>query len=141
MTFLSSIASYGKKISHGAMKGLRYGEKMTHKVDTVGHKVASAVSRGISTVERIPVVGQAAAPVTGLARSAVGIVKDVADAAHMANKGLTSIDKGVRGAQTAVHAGNIEAATHILRDSARDAHAHGKPLLNAAKSSLERRRH
>ena len=51
--------------------------------------------------------------VAGKARAVVGVIKAGADMAHTANKGL-------RGVESAAHAGNVNQAINVMRTTARD---------------------
>ena len=53
---------------------------------------------------------------------------------------MKGAESGVRGAQSALHAGNTQQALGIMRDTAKDEFAAGKALKSKARSTLERAR-
>ena len=129
MGIFGHIAKYGNKLSAGAMKGLRIGEKVTGEVARIGHKVRDYGK----IMGAIPGVGDKIEKVAGFAG-------DIGDAASSANKMVRNTESGVRGAQNALAAGNTHQALGIMRDTAKDEYASGKALRGQAKSILERAR-
>ena len=83
----------GNKISHGLQNASRIGKKALGSIHRVGNKIASQGSKIVSGVERIPILGQALSPVTGVVRSAIGLVKDVSDIAGTGEKLLSYLIK------------------------------------------------
>jgi len=88
MGFFSRV---GKRISGGLHSGARLGRKVLGTVHRVGKTLTEGAEKVVNTVERIPVLGQAIAPVTGVVRSGIGLVKDVTAGAKA---GIDLIDKG-----------------------------------------------
>ena len=121
-----SILRFGEKVLGKASGALKFGEKVTGTVDRVGHKVAARASSAIDMAA--PFIGSSAA---GKARAVVGVIKSGADMAHTANQ-------GIRGVETAAHAGNVNQALNVMRTTAKDEFAAGKRLKSQAKSTLER---
>ena len=114
MGFFSRI---GNKIADGLHTAARVGKKITGNVSRVGHKIASSGKSVLGVIERIPVIGQALAPATGVARSAIGLVEDVADVAGVASNLLGTGEKLVRAGQSAVKRGDVAGAHEVLRSA------------------------
>ena len=129
MAIFGHIAKMGNKVTAGALKGLRLGEKVTGEVARIGHKVRDYGKMAGS----IPGVG-------GQLSKAAGIAGAIGDAAGAANKMMKGTSSGVRGAQNALAAGNTQQALGIMRDTAKDEFASGKALRSQARSVLERAR-
>ena len=127
MGILGHIAKMGTKVSGGALKGLRLGEKVTGEVARVGHKVRDYGKMAGS----IPGVG-------GEISKAAGLAGAIGDATASANKMMKGASSGVRGAQNALAAGNTQQALGIMRDTAKSEYASGKVLKSQARSVLER---
>tara|TARA_R100000734_G_scaffold19039_2_gene17653 strand:- start:1758 stop:2195 length:438 start_codon:yes stop_codon:yes gene_type:complete len=127
MGFFSRL---GSKISHGLEAGARLGKKVLGNVHRIGNKIATTGSKIVSGVERVPVIGQALAPVTGVVRSGLGLVKNVSD---VAGKGVEMIEEAediVRRGGQAIRTGDVQSASEVMR--------RGKDLVGSAKSQLER---
>tara|TARA_R110000796_G_scaffold237303_1_gene357258 strand:- start:609 stop:1130 length:522 start_codon:yes stop_codon:yes gene_type:complete len=107
----------GNKIADGIHSVARVGKKITGNVSRVGHKIASVGKSVVGAIERVPVIGQALAPVTGIARSAIGLVEDVADAAGGASKLMGTGAKLIRAGQSAVNKGDVSGAKEVLRSA------------------------
>tara|TARA_R110000851_G_scaffold242713_1_gene395209 strand:+ start:449 stop:862 length:414 start_codon:yes stop_codon:yes gene_type:complete len=88
MGFFSRL---GSRISSGLHSAARLGKKTLGNVSRVGNTIAHGAEKAINVVDRIPIVGQVLAPISGVVRSGVGLVKDVADAA---DAGRELLDKG-----------------------------------------------
>jgi len=88
MGFFSRI---GSKISSGIHSAARIGKKVLGNVNRVGNKIANTAEKVVNVVDRIPGVGQVLAPVSGVVRSGIGLVRDVAD---VAGKGKQLIEEG-----------------------------------------------
>jgi hypothetical protein len=84
MGFFSRL---GNRISSGLHSAARVGKKVLGNVSRVGTRIADGAEKVTNVVERIPLLGQVASPITGVVRSGIGLVRDVADAAKTA-KGL-----------------------------------------------------
>ena len=125
MGIFGHVARMGTKVSAGALKGLRLGEKVTGEVARVGHKVRDYGKMA----GHIPGVGKEISKAADFA-GAVG------DAAASANKMMKGASSGVRGAQNALAAGNTQQA--LMRDTAKSEYASGKVLKSQARSVLER---
>ena len=127
MGIFGHVARMGTKVSAGALKGLRLGEKVTGEVARVGHKVRDYDKMA----GHIPGVGKEISKAADFA----GAVGDAAASANKMTKGASS---GVRGAQNALAAGNTQQALGIMRDTAKSEYASGKVLKSQARSALER---
>ncbi len=79
MGFFSRL---GGRISSGLKSAARVGKKALGSVSRVGNTIAHGAEKVVNVVDRIPVVGQVLAPVSGVVRSGIGLVKDVAQAAQ-----------------------------------------------------------
>ena len=121
-----SISKFGTKLLHSASGAMKFGQKVTGEVDRIGHKVAAKADQAINMAA--PFVGKANAD---KARAMVGVVKSGADMAHSANT-------GIRGVESAAHAGNVNQALNVIRTTTRDQYAAGKNLKAQSKSTLER---
>ena len=93
MGLLSFAKRIGNKIADGVHTAAKVGQKITGEVARVGHKIADVGKSAVSAVERIPVIGQVLAPVTGIARSAIGLVENISDGAETANSIMNKGDK------------------------------------------------
>jgi hypothetical protein len=123
------IAKFGDKVANTVVAGLKIGQKATGLVHKYGEKVRDFGK----AASKIPGVG-------GELGKAVGIVGGVTDAAGSLNKMMKGAESGVRGTQSALHAGNTQQALGIMRDTAKDEFAAGKSLKTKARSTLERAR-
>ncbi len=83
----------GKKVASGVHSVASVGKKITGEVARVGHKIADVGKHAVSIVERTPIIGTTLAPVTGVARSALGLIENVADGASTAHKLLSAGDE------------------------------------------------
>ena len=72
----------------------------------------------VGAVEATPFLGQAAAPVTGLARSAIGMGERVVQGADMAKSMFGSAATGLRSAQLHANAGDLHEAAKVMRHTA-----------------------
>jgi hypothetical protein len=127
MGFFSRL---GSKISHGLEAGARLGKKVLGSVHRIGSKIADTGSKIVSGVERIPIIGQALSPITGVVRSGIGLIKNVSD---MAGRGVDMIDQAediVRRGGQAIRTGDVQSASEVVR--------RGADLVGSAKSQLER---
>jgi len=88
MGFFSRL---GKRLSGGLHAGARMGRKVLGNVHRVGKQISETGEKVLNTIDRIPVIGQAVSPVSGVVRSGIGLVKDVSAGAK---KGIELIDKG-----------------------------------------------
>jgi len=122
----------GDKITAGLESASRLGKKVLGETSRIGHKISSEGGRAVSVVERIPVLGAALAPATGVARSALGLVQNVADIAGTGQTLLTGAEGVVRAGGEAIRTGDALSAMDALR--------RGRDLSNESKSSLERAR-
>jgi hypothetical protein len=122
----------GDKISAGFNHATRLGKKVLGETSRIGHKISSEGGRAVSIIERVPVIGAALAPATGIARSALGLVQNVADLAGAGNTLLTGAEGVVRAGSEAIRTGDTLSAMDALR--------RGRDLGRDSKSSLERAR-
>lgn len=127
MGFFSRL---GSKISHGLEAGARLGKKVLGTVHRVGNKIATQGAKIVSGVERVPVIGQALAPVTGVVRSGLGLVKNVSDMAGRGKEMIEDAEDIVRRGASAIRTGDVQSASEVMR--------RGKDLVGAGKSQLER---
>lgn len=81
MGFFSRL---GNRISSGIHSAARVGKKVLGSVSRVGNRIADGAEKITNVVERVPILGQVAAPITGVVRSGIGLVRDVAGAASAA---------------------------------------------------------
>ena len=81
MGFFSRL---GNKISSGLHSAARLGKKTLGSVSSLGNRIADSTEKVLNTVNRIPILGQVVAPISGVVRSGVGLVRDVADASKQA---------------------------------------------------------
>lgn len=114
MGFFSRL---GNRITSGLHSAARVGKKVLGNVARVGNRIADGAEKVSNFVERVPILGQVAAPITGVVRSGIGLVRDVAGAASAA-KGL------------------IEQGEDVLagKGSVKDLVASGKSQLERAKN-------
>eukprot|EP01045_Picozoa_sp_COSAG04_P019257 COSAG04_NODE_1855_length_5385_cov_4.796443_3_plen_133_part_00 len=128
MSLLATAAKYGTKLVSSAMRGLKLGQKAVGAVQQYGDKAKSVASMaetlGVPGADKIS--------------KAVGVVSNVQEAAGKVGQMAKSAESGIRGAQSAMHAGNVHQALGIVRDTAKDEWAAGKDLKAQAKSTLER---
>ena len=123
MGFFSRI---GAKVAGALSSGSRLGQKALGNVARVGHKIADVGGKIVGGIERVPILGQALAPATGIARSAIGLVRNVADAAQSGQSMLKEGDSIVR------------AGANALRTM--DTIRRTKAIGNQAKGQIERAR-
>lgn len=107
----------GKKIAGGVSEAGRLGKKVLGTVSRVGHKISHQGGDIVGAVERIPMVGQALAPVTGVARSALGMIENVASASDKGLKMINTAENLVREGRDAVRTGDLQQAQQVLRRS------------------------
>lgn len=122
----------GEKLSAGLENATRIGKKVLGETSRIGHKITSEGNKGLSVVERLPVIGAALAPATGVARSALGLVQNVADLAGAGESMLTGAEGVIRAGAGAIKTGDAVGAMDALR--------RGKELKVGAQSNLERAR-
>lgn len=124
MGFFSFVKRVGNKIAGGVHEVARVGKKVTGTISNIGHKIAHHGKNILDVVDRIPVIGTTLSPVTGVARGALGIVSNVADAAGVAENLLTRGDNLVQtgnrmlqGKEKADVSGLVKSATSIGTDT------------------------
>ncbi len=121
MGFFSRL---GNRIKSGLHSAARVGKKVLGSVSRVGNRIADGAEKVVNVVERVPVLGQVAAPITGVVRSGIGLVRDVAGAAGTA-KGLIeqgeNVLEGKGNVKDLVASGKsqLERAKNIKGDAAR----------------------
>ena len=121
-----------------AVSGLKWGQKAAGNVVRLGTKGLDIAKHAASSIERTPFLGTAAAPLTGLMRSAIGVGENVVEGARVAGGALGSAAAGIRGSQAAVRTGDVHQAYNVMRDTAKDSFAAGRELQSTARSTLER---
>ena len=122
----------GDKITGSLGNVARVGKKVLGEVNRIGNKISSEGGKAVSVVERVPVIGAALAPATGVARSALGLVQNVADLAGTGETLLTGAEGVVRAGGAAIKSGDAVSAMEALRK--------GQELKGNTQSSLERAR-
>ena len=122
----------GEKLSSGLGNATRIGKKVLGEANRIGQKISSEGGRVLSVVERIPVIGAALSPATGVARSALGLVQNAADLAGAGESILTGAEGVVRAGGAAIKSGDAAGAMEALR--------RGRELKGNAESNLERAR-
>tara|TARA_R110000737_G_scaffold215776_1_gene232288 strand:+ start:290 stop:790 length:501 start_codon:yes stop_codon:yes gene_type:complete len=122
----------GDKITAGLESSARLGKVVLGETARIGNKISSEGGKAISIVERVPILGAALAPATGVARSALGLVQNVADLASTGETLLTGAEGVVRAGSEAIRTGDALSAMEALR--------RGKTLQQESRSSLERAR-
>ena len=127
MSLFASAAKYGSKLVGGALKGLKYGQKAAADV----HKYGEKAKQMASVAQSLGLGGKEL-------DKAVGVVGGISDTAGKVGQMASKAEGGIRGAQSALHAGNTHQALGIMRDTAKDEFAAGKQLASRAKSTLER---
>jgi len=122
----------GAKITAGLESGARIGKKVLGETSRIGNKISSEGGKMVSIVERVPILGAALAPATGIARTALGLVQNVADLAGTGETLLTGAEGVVRAGGEAIRTGDALDAMEALR--------RGRDLGKGGKASLERAR-
>lgn len=122
----------GEKLSAGLGSATRLGKKVLGETARIGHKISSEGGKGLSVVERLPIIGTALAPATGVARGALGLVQNVADIAGAGESMLTAGESVIRAGAGAIKSGDAVGAMDALR--------RGRELKVGASSNLERAR-
>ena len=140
MGLFSALGKIGNKVVGAAGTGLRLGQKVLGTVSQIGHKVVDTGQKGIGLVERVPILGKAAAPILAPVKGALDVASTGLGVVDSANRLAGTVDRGLRATQSAVQAGDYHQAANVLRDTARDSYASGKKLRSSAKSLLERRK-
>lgn len=129
MGFFSRL---GRKISSGLQSASRIGKKVLGSVNRVGNKIANTAEKIVSGVERVPVLGSVLAPATGVVRSGIGLVRNVASLAGTGKEMIEDAEDIVRRGSKAIQTGDVAGASDVLR--------RGKNLVGTTKSTLERAR-
>lgn len=132
MGIFSHITRIGNKIANGIHSASVVGKKLTGSISRVGHKLASHAKNAVSMIERVPGLGTALAPVTGLVRSGIGVVENVADLAGSANKLIDRGDKIVRSGQDALNNRDTAGAMRTIREARDLGKSSGKQLQRAS---------
>lgn len=122
----------GDKLSVGLGNATRIGKKILGETARIGHKINSEGGKALSVVERVPILGNALAPATGVIRSGLGLVQNVADLAGAGEKILTGGESVIRSGVSAIKTGDVVGAMDTLR--------RGKDLQQSSRSNLERAR-
>ena len=137
-SFLTKAGRLGNKVVDVAVNGLKWGQKAAGNVVRMGTKGLDVAKHATGAIERTPFVGTAAAPLTGLMRSAIGVGENVVEGAKLAGGAMGSAATGMRASQTALRTGDIHQAYNVMRDTAKDSYAAGSQLKATARSTLER---
>ena len=132
MGIFSSISRIGNKIANGIHSASVVGKKITGSISRVGHKLASHAKNAVSLIERVPILGTALAPVTGVVRSGIGVVENVADIAGTAHKLIDTGDKLVRTGQSALNTRDVAGAVRTFKEAKNLGKASGKQLQRAS---------
>ena len=112
MGFFSRL---GSRISSGLHSAARIGKKTLGAVSRVGNTIAHGAEKAINVVDRIPVVGQVLAPISGVVRSGVGLVKDVVSAADAGQELLDKGDKLLTAGEGALKS-KLEKGSSLAKD-------------------------
>ena len=80
-SFLTKAGRLGNKVVDVAVNGLKWGQKAAGNVVRMGTKGLDVAKHATGAIERTPFVGTAAAPLTGLMRSAIGVGENVVEGA------------------------------------------------------------
>tara|TARA_R110002110_G_scaffold3937_2_gene20466 strand:+ start:1226 stop:1639 length:414 start_codon:yes stop_codon:yes gene_type:complete len=112
MGFFSRL---GSRISSGLHSAARLGKKTLGNVSRVGNTIAHGAEKAINVVDRIPIVGQVLAPISGVVRSGVGLVKDVADAADAGRELLDKGDKMLSAGESVLKS-KLEKGSNLAKD-------------------------
>ena len=137
-SFLTKAGRFGNKVADAAVSGLKWGQKAAGNVVRYGTKGLDIAKHATSAIERTPFLGTAAAPLTGLMRSAIGVGENVLEGAKVAGGAMGSAAAGIRASQAAVQTGDVHQAYNVMRDTAKDTYAAGSRLKTTARSTLER---
>ena len=124
------FARMGSKISSGIHSAARLGKKVLGNVHRIGNKIASHAEKVVNVVDRIPLVGQVLAPVSGVVRSGIGLVRDVADAAgkgqqlitegeKLFSEGEKALKSKLERGQSAIQESRTEARSNIANELSR----------------------
>jgi hypothetical protein len=100
----------GSRISSGLKSAARVGKKTLGAVSRVGNTIAHTAEKAVNVVDRIPIVGQVLSPLSGVVRSGIGLVKDVADAAD-AGKSL------IEGGESILQSGDVSKVGGLVKDA------------------------
>ena len=121
------FARIGNKISSGIHSAARIGKKVLGNVHRIGNKIASHAEKVVNVVDRIPLV---LAPVSGVVRSGIGLVRDVADAAgkgqqlitegeKLFSEGEKALKSKLEKGQSAIQESRTEARSNIANELSR----------------------
>ena len=132
MGIFSNIQRIGNKIANGLHSASTVGKKITGTIDRVGHKISAVGKNAVNMINRVPIVGSALAPVTGLVSSGLGIVENVADVAGSANKLIDRGDKLLRMGQDALNTKDTAGAMRTMREAKNLGKSGGKQLRRAS---------
>ena len=119
MGLLDFTQRLGKKVASGIHSIARVGKKITGEVARVGHKIADVGKHAVSIVERTPIIGTTLAPVTGVARSALGMIENIADGAETAGKIIGAGDKLVSRGQSMLEGKSAVDVGGLVKDASK----------------------
>ena len=105
---MGMFSRIGGRISSGLQSAARLGKKVLGNVNRVGNTIAHQAEKVLNVVDRIPIVGQVLSPVSGVVRSGIGLVRDVAD---VAGKGKDLIEEG----EKLLKSGDIVGAGRLVK--------------------------
>jgi len=108
----------------------RLGKKVLGETSRIGHKISSTGGKVVNTIERVPILGTALAPATGVVRSGLGLVQNVADIAGTGASLIDSAERVVGAGVSAVRSGDMISGMSAL--------AQAKELRSQGQSALER---
>ena len=98
----------GARISSGLSSASRIGKKVLGNVNRIGNTIAHHGEKVLNVVDRIPIVGQVLSPVSGVIRSGIGLVKDVAS---VAGQGKELIEEG----EKLLQSGDVMGAKNLVK--------------------------
>lgn len=105
---MALLARLGARISSGISSASRIGKKVLGNVNRIGNTIAHHGEKVLNVVDRIPIVGQVLSPVSGVIRSGIGLVKDVAS---VAGQGKELIEEG----EKLLKSGDVMGAKNLVK--------------------------
>ena len=105
----------GNKLSSGLSSGTRMGIKALGQVARVGNKVADVGEKVVGGVERVPILGAMVAPATAVARTGIGLVRQVASSAETGADVLREGESIIRQGASGVMKGDLGAIADAKR--------------------------
>ena len=129
MGFFSRL---GNRIKSGLHSAARIGKKVLGNIHRVGNTIANSTEKVVNFVDRVPVLGQIAAPVSAVVRSGIGLVRDVADASGSAKSLLEEGESVLESGDISKVGGLVKSAKSKLEKGSQ-IKADAKQILGSAK--------